>query len=67
MSERLFWDIFLDGRWIGMSAGDSFIDAVKLVRRSLPKIHRRIKYRRWYGRWHEKNCKISGGRIANPT
>lgn len=64
--KRYFWDIFYNGRWIGMSAGDTFIEATKMVKGSLPKIHRKIKYRRWYGRFHPKNCRTSGGLIADP-
>lgn len=66
MTEELFYDLFSDGRWIGMARGVDEDDARRMAARSLPNLMGRFTLVRWHGRLHPENCKSSGGKHPDP-
>lgn len=65
-ASKLFYDLFSDGRWIGMAEGVDEDDAMRMAARHLPQLAGRFTLIRWYGRLHPDNCKASGGKNPNP-
>jgi hypothetical protein len=63
----MLYDLFSDGRWIGMAEGADRDDAKRMAARSLPSLLGRFTLVPWYGRLHPDNCKSSGGRNADPA
>lgn len=65
-AEKLFYDLFSDGRWIGMASGADEDEAKRMAARSLPELVGRFTLVRWYGRLDARNCQSSGGAITDP-
>jgi hypothetical protein len=66
MDDEIFYDLFSDGRWIGMSKGRDEDEAKRLAAKSLPALMGRFTLVRWHGRLHPENCKTSGGLLPDP-
>lgn len=67
MSEKLLFDIFSGGHWIGMAEGEDEDDAKRMAARSLPSLMGRFTLVRWFGRRHPNNCRSSGGAKPDPV
>ena len=66
MTSDLLFDLFHNGRWIGMAMGADEDAAIKMVHRSRPDIGNRFTLVRWHGRLHPDNCVTSGGEKPDP-
>jgi hypothetical protein len=65
-SEKLFYDLFSHGRWIGMAEGVDEDDAKRMAARCLPALLGGFTLVRWYGWRNPDNCKASGGNVPDP-
>jgi hypothetical protein len=66
MTEKLYYDLFAGGRWIGMAEGVDEDDAKRMAARCLPQLLGRFTLIRWHGRLHPDNCVSSGGKVPDP-
>lgn len=65
--DKLFYDLFHRGRWIGMAEGVDEDDAKRMAARCLPQLAGQFALVRWYGCNHPDNCKSSGGNALDPA